>query len=190
MDAALNYLFLVSGGTAAATLTYIGNLSKDGTSVPVTAFWMLGCFSTALLAVGLLKFSITYQVWMIFRGYRKLVGDYFNDQIPWSALLENDEKNVKRGGWITHLLGWSVWCLIAAGVIIGFVNLQQESNRVRTEKAKSASTEASATSPKGHVEIDGHGKPQPTKQDYNNRGGTQHTTTGTAQKEVNSPAAK
>lgn len=140
-DATLNYLFLVSGGSAAATLTYIGNLTKDGTTVPSAAFWMLGCFSTALLVVGLLKISITYHIWMIFKGYRRAVERYYMDEIDWKGMLSEDEKNVREGGWRTHVLGWTAWILIAAGIIIGFFNLQKESARVRTEKNVEAATE-------------------------------------------------
>lgn len=142
-DTALNYLFLVSGGAAAATLTYIGNLSKDGTSVPPSAFWMLGLFSVAVLLVGLLKIWVTYKIVGIFMGWRTIVRRYYSDEITWIEALQADEANVRRWGWIIHILAWLTYFSIAGGVAVGFFKLQEESARVRTEKAASSAAKTS-----------------------------------------------
>lgn len=142
-DTALNYLFLVSGGAAAATLTYIGNLTKEGTSVPASAFWMLGLFSFALLLVGLLKIMLTYDVIWIFKEWRTLVHRYYSDEMEWRDAVEQDGANVQKGNWFFHVLVWGAYFGITAGVAVGFFNLQEEIVRVRTEKAVSATTKTS-----------------------------------------------
>jgi len=146
-DTALNYLFLVSGGAAAATLTYIGNLTKDGTSVPPSAFWMLGLFSVAVLLVGLLKIWVTYRVVGIFEGWRAIVRRYYDDEITWKDVLQADETNVRKWGWIIHVLAWLAYFSIAAGVTVGFFKLQEESARVRTEKANTPATKTGDKAP-------------------------------------------
>lgn len=143
-DAVLNYLFLVSGGAAAATLTYIGNLTKDGTTVPNAAFLMLGLFSLSLLLVGLLKASILYHILSIFSSWRQLVTEYYRDNISWDDMLVADEQTVKKSNWRSHVFGWGSFLCIAAGIVVGFVNLQRESSRVRNEKTINTSTESTS----------------------------------------------
>jgi len=142
-DTTLNYLFLVSGGAAAATLTYIGNLTKDGTSVPPSAFWMLGLFSIALILVGVLKICMTYYALGVFTGWRAIVRSYYADQITWSDAIKSDEKGVDRYLWVIHTLIVVSFLSITAGVAVGFFNLQEESSRVRTEKAASSTAQTS-----------------------------------------------
>lgn len=141
-DTTLNYLFLVSGGAAAATLTYIGNLTQDGTTVPQGALWMLGLFSIALILVGALKISMTYYARSVFDGWRAIVHSYYADKITWTDAIEADERGVGKYLWIIHVLIALSFLSVFAGVVVGFVKLQEESSRVRSEKALSSPQKA------------------------------------------------
>lgn len=145
-DTALNYLFLVSGGAAAATLTYIGNLAKDGTSAPPSAFWMLGLFSVALLLVGFLKICMAFEIEHIFLEWRKTVLRYYADEITWSEALGEDGRQVRGSVWTFRVLVVLAWIFIAIGIFVGIVNLTEESTRVRTEKAIGATSKTSEAS--------------------------------------------
>lgn len=134
-DGALNYLFLVSGGSAAATLAYIGNVAKDGNPIPVGALWMLGCFAASLLLVGLINIRLVYHTVGIFRNWRNLVSAYYSDKIGWTEMHQKDEDVVKRHEWTIHFLGWSAYLSLFIGIAIGFVKLQEESSNVRPKEA-------------------------------------------------------
>lgn len=143
-DTVLNYLFMVSGGASAATLAYIGNVAKEGNVLPIGVLWMLGCFATSLLLVGLLKIRLIYHVVAIFKGWRSLVARYYSDELPWSEVLTADERTVRQHAWIIHVIGWVAYLALIAGVVIGFVKLQEETSRVRAEKTASAGNKAAA----------------------------------------------
>lgn len=149
-DLVLNYLFLVSGGAAAATLAYIGNVAKAGGALPTGVLWMLGCFAASLLLVGLIKIWLIYKVTSIFKGWRSLVTRYYADQISWEEMLESDERTVIGNKWIIHVLGWSAYLALILGVVIGFVKLQEEMFHGRPEKTASTEAATEATGKKDH----------------------------------------
>jgi hypothetical protein len=122
-DAATNYLLLVSGGSSAAVLAFIGNLAK-GQAVPQSAVYMLGCFALAMLLVGLLKGLIAMRITEIFKSWRSLVNRYYADEISWREMLHADNKVVREHDWLPVVLGWTAFGFLCLGVVIGFLELQ------------------------------------------------------------------
>lgn len=91
-----NYLFLVSGGASAATLTYLGNLAKDTVDAAAGIYWMLGLFVGSLLLVGILKMVLVYDALVIFKGWREIVSQFYEDKIEWEYAVQHDERKAAR----------------------------------------------------------------------------------------------
>lgn len=132
-DTAINYLFLVSGGSSAAVLGFIGNVAKDQ-AIPQSAVLMLSCFATSLLLVGLLKGAITMHVMAIFKSWQSLVRRYYSDEIGWKDMLTKDNEIVLKVEWMPLALGWIAFGFLCLGVGIGFIKLQEEVNNGKHEK--------------------------------------------------------
>jgi hypothetical protein len=180
-DAVLNYLFLVSGGAAAATLAYIGNLAKDGATIPSGVVIMLGLFAASLLLVGLLKIFITYKVVGIFREWQDLVNAYYSNNLPWSEVLEKDKAKVRKNGWVIHTIGWSAYLTLVAGVVIGFVRLDKETQNVRSQK----NTTIESTVPSSALKGNSNSEPaQDRSEKQHNRNVTKQPAPSTTKKEV------
>lgn len=145
-DTAINYLFLVSGGASAAVLAFIGNIAKEGTPIPQSAVWMLGCFAASLIFVGAMKGAIALHVISIYKNWRELVRRYYTDDIGWKALEESDESVVRRWEAFHIGLGAVAFVAIVAGVVIGFLKLHEESLSGRKAEQTSGivTTKASA----------------------------------------------
>jgi hypothetical protein len=189
-DAAINYLFLVSGGAAAATLAFIGNSMKDGNPPPSGAIWMLGCFATALLLVGLMKARLGYHVASIFSNWRNEVKEYYEDKKDWADVLDSDEREVNKNAALARRLGWASYVFLVVGVIIGFVKLQEDPSNVRKEKNANVAISPSQANfqTTREVDISGHGEgrvQRPGESINDDRNVTSSAaSTATAEKEV------
>lgn len=185
-DAAINYLFLVSGGAAAATLAFIGNAMKDGNPLPGGAIWMLGCFAASLLLVGLMKGRMIHHVVAIYKNWRNEVGLFFCDEREWDQVLKSDEDAVKKKASLVYWLGWASYSFLVAGVVIGFVKLEEGTKHVRQEKpaitaTKTTSAEAGRS---GECSVGHQAKSEP------NRDIAIGTTSAPSQKEIDSRKAE
>lgn len=114
---------------------------------------MLGLFSIALILVGALKICMTYYARSVFDGWRAIVHSYYADKITWTDAIEADERGVGRYLWIIHALIALSFFSVVAGFVVGFVKLQEESSRVRTEKAFSSAPRTSDNSYFGAIYI-------------------------------------
>lgn len=142
-DAAINFLMIVSGGSAAATLTFIGNAMKDGPA-PGGAVLMLGFFALSILFVGLLKARLVYHVRDIFQNWRGLTKAFFANEVEWNEMMGRDDDAVIRNANLAFYLGWAALACWAAGVIVGFIKLQEDPSNGRKETADCTQTVATA----------------------------------------------
>lgn len=147
-DAAVNYLMIVSGGSAAATLTFIGNAMKDGPA-PGGAVLMLGCFALSILCVGLMKARMVYHVRGIFMKWRVGVKDFIANKVEWDDLLSADEIAVADKANLVFYLGWAALIFWCVGVGIGFVKLQGEPRHVKQESTASPPKDSTDTASQG-----------------------------------------
>ena len=128
-----NYLFLVSGGATAATLTFIGNAVHDNRQVPTGIMLMLALFATSLLLVGLLKLFLTYKAIRVFRNWRTSAERFYSNDLDWEDVLSSDGEQIRKGTILVHLCAWLSYATLVLGVMIGYHKLNEGIQNAGTE---------------------------------------------------------
>ena len=117
---AVKYLFTVNAGGAVATLAYLGTISTSDITNTLTMKISLTLFFIGLILVGILKANTLTRMESLFKNYRMLVNQYYNNKITWDEVIESDEKKVGQP-LLPYILGYlSFGCFILGSIVGAF----------------------------------------------------------------------
>lgn len=115
-DHALKYLFLTNAGGAAAVLGFLGTSSEAREALGPKL--SLGVFLLGLIATGALNAKLVHRIDSIFQQWRKNVSRYFQDEITWQELTEEDDR-ISWGSTKEYALGYLAFGSFIVGSLIG-----------------------------------------------------------------------
>jgi len=119
-EKAIQYLLVTNAGGAAATLSFLGASEKAFNRAGVK--WSLALFVGGLILVGFSIAKIWYHMAGLLEYYKRDAARYYNNEIDWDALYDEDEKRAKVG-FLDHFLPWASFALLIAGCIVGGFSL-------------------------------------------------------------------
>lgn len=162
----IKFLFYINAGGCVALITLIG--TADSVRQLNWPWYVLGSFFTGLLFVGFLNFARYHSIDTILRGWQNDVGTFYEGNLDFIEMCNEDNLRVKKTRWILFLAYVAFACFIAGGAV-GFYNYHQ----LIREHPKMADTilsvqhnPASDDLKKGHVPMKSPvpPTPQPPKQ--------------------------
>jgi len=117
-DTAIQYLFTVNAGGCVAILTYMGTISSNDTIPSLSINFSLAFFFFGLLFVGIYKAYMIHFYENLFKNYREITTNYYNEKIEWVEKLRLDEEKI-GDSFIPKLLGYLSFGFFIFGFIIG-----------------------------------------------------------------------
>lgn len=115
----IKYLFYVNAGGCVAVLTFIG--TAESARQLNWPWYVLGLFFIGLLFVGILNIARYHVVDCILRGWQKDVTVFYEGDLDYNDLSNQDDKRVAKADWILCFAYLAFACFIGGGAV-GFFN--------------------------------------------------------------------
>jgi hypothetical protein len=115
-DRAIHYLLFTNSGGAIATLSFLGAVPAVRTQVPPKV--ALACFILGLILLGIHAAIWIHFVDYLFKNWRENVLKYWNDEIDWEKLTEDDDKRSYKTAPL-YLVGYASFGCFIIGAVIG-----------------------------------------------------------------------
>ena len=116
----LQYLFLTNAGGAATTLAFIGAVGTD--KIGVGAKISLAFFVIGLIFLGIGKARTIHHMDSLFKHFKSLAADYFQDKITYEVLFAKDTEKAVDDVW-DYVFPYASFACFIIGSIIGFFAL-------------------------------------------------------------------
>jgi hypothetical protein len=113
-----NYLFILNTGALLGSLTYVA--SKLPNASIQCAIWVFAAGILCSLVHATLDYYITESG---FSAYKKEVGEFYENKIDWTVLVEKTEIQSKFE-WLLHTVGWAGGILFIVGLFIGIPQIR------------------------------------------------------------------
>lgn len=111
IDNLLGYMILVSTGSLAAALAYVGAIIQGGKAMPDNAPTMIGWLFASAVLLGALKIKLFFNIRNVFARWRTGYMAYLDDKKTWDELIRDDEQAAKDDS------------IVVAGIILAFAFL-------------------------------------------------------------------
>jgi len=117
-ERSLKYLMLTNSGGAIAVLSFIGASKASGLSVKVS----LILFVIGVILVGISTAKQFFYMSGLLKGWKKDVQRFYNDEVDWNDLLNQDEERVKVK-WVVYAIPFASFACFIIGSIAGGLGL-------------------------------------------------------------------
>ncbi len=108
-----SYLLTVNGGGAAAVLAYLATVGKEKAGEDVTT--VLWLFGVGLFLVGVARAVLAHKFQSMVKGWLEDSEKYFTSKMPWSKLMDEDQKRVR----FLEFVPWALGCLSFGRFFVG-----------------------------------------------------------------------
>lgn len=120
VEKSLVFLFTANAGSAVGLLAYLGAVSKNPSAMEFKV--ALSMFFTGVLFVGIFRAFITEVYGSIFKKFRKLVDEYFQDKKSWEVFCTEMNSQVKENN-IPRVFVYTSFVCFFLGCIFGVVGI-------------------------------------------------------------------
>ena len=131
----IKYLFSINAGAAVAILAFIG--SSEAVRVLKWPWYSLTLFILGLVLVGIINFVRFHLVEFIYKHWRADVLKYYDNNICFDEIIENDNQRSYKFSWLFLIAYFSFFCFLGGTALIAvnvnsFIKKEQQMNQNKT----------------------------------------------------------